>query len=196
MDKKNVVPERLALVGGQGCWNVVDEGGDEVFCISSSLWDVGGLIKTEAAMQAIALKVAARFNDGDLIGREMKFVYPYYGKPDGFPDLTAHSGQVVTVLEVDSVPEDGDTVYCVKFEDGTRGQVRRSELSDVAVGTIHPKTAVFMSQHVGAAGDEFELMTSMNLSPMIQSRVTGKTWSLGWQELVQLAIAAGVNKED
>jgi len=195
MDKKNVVPQRLSLGFWQGGWSLLDEEGMEVVRVSGQLIDGSGrrerfpdgVIKTEDAMQAIALKVAARYNDGDLIGRQMTFV------PGG---VSGVKPQKVTVLEVEDVPVTADTVYCVKFEDGVRGQVCRSELSDVAVGTIHPKTAVFMSQHVGAAGDEFELMTSMNLSPMIQSRVTGKTWSLGWQELVQLAIAAGVNKED
>lgn len=32
------------------------------------------------------------------VGTRRIFTYPDYGTPDGYPELTAHTGQIVTVL--------------------------------------------------------------------------------------------------
>jgi hypothetical protein len=67
-----------------------------------------------------------------LIGKKALFKYPDYGTPDGFPEYTAHSGQVVTIVSVvtkDIEPEDEGRLFKVQAEDGWKGQVWRHELT-------------------------------------------------------------------
>ncbi len=66
------------------------------------------------------------------------FTYPNYGTPDGYPDYTAHSGQIVTIVrelvktvEYDFDPDSNDLMFEVKADDGWTGSVWASELSDV-----------------------------------------------------------------
>jgi hypothetical protein len=60
------------------------------------------------------------------IGNKYKFVYPNYGTPNGYPDYTAHSGQVVTVLP----PHPGmEGLNRVEAADGWQGNVRDDELN-------------------------------------------------------------------
>lgn len=44
-------------------------------------------------------------------------------------------------------------------------------------------------------GVEYELSTSMSGTPLIKSSKTGNTWAIGWEELIGIAIASGINEE-
>lgn len=65
-------------------------------------------------------------------------------------------------------------------------------------GTIHPARSMFLRVAIGTAQADdlsYELTASVGGLPMIQSTKTGKTWSIGWNELIELAIAAGIDEE-
>lgn len=60
-------------------------------------------------------------------GDRRKFMYPYYGTPDGYPEYTAHSGQTVEVLE--ELPREyGEKMFKIKSSDGWEGTSFSSEL--------------------------------------------------------------------
>ena len=64
-------------------------------------------------------------------------------------------------------------------------------------GKIHPKKTLFFRQNVGSAeadGRSYEM--SMNVGgshPIIQSRQTEKWFTLSWQEIIDMAIEAGID---
>lgn len=61
-----------------------------------------------------------------VIGKSYLLVYPDYGTPDGFPEYTAHSGDIVTVIareETESGP-----LFAVRAKDGWIGEVWEEEL--------------------------------------------------------------------
>lgn len=64
--------------------------------------------------------------------RRARFAYPSYGRPDGCPEYTAHSGQVVTVIrrltdaECDS---ECQPMFLVLADDGWEGNVFGDELT-------------------------------------------------------------------
>jgi hypothetical protein len=59
------------------------------------------------------------------------FTYPDYGTPNGFPELTAHSGQTCTIVrelgDDERDPEVG-RMFIVRFPDGTEGTANEDEL--------------------------------------------------------------------
>lgn len=58
------------------------------------------------------------------IGKKVLFTYPDYGTSDSYPEYTAHSGQIVTIVGfADS------RLYKVKAEDGWEGNAVPDELS-------------------------------------------------------------------
>lgn len=61
------------------------------------------------------------------------------------------------------------------------------------------KDALFLSVFVGNAKDqddnEYELLTMANSNPAVRSKKTGITYFLSWQEILTMAIKAGVNNE-
>ena len=59
------------------------------------------------------------------------FTYPNYGTPDGYPQYTAHSGQVVTVLRQLSESESDHEMYEIEASDGWKGHAHRDELSRI-----------------------------------------------------------------
>lgn len=65
-------------------------------------------------------------------------------------------------------------------------------------GTIHPARSMFLRVAIGTAQADdlsYELTTSVGSLPMIRSTKTGKIWLIGWEELIGLAIDAGIDKE-
>lgn len=68
------------------------------------------------------------------------------------------------------------------------------------VGKVYPKGTLFLSIEAGSAANEersYQLLTSGSSGvPMIESKQTGKTWSISWKELLDLAIAAGIDSEE
>ena len=66
-------------------------------------------------------------------------------------------------------------------------------------GKIHPSTTLFMTVHVGEAdrGEfKYDMSTGMSMSPIIRSTLTGKFFTLSWQDVLNLAVAAGIDKEE
>ena len=69
------------------------------------------------------------------------------------------------------------------------------------IGKIHPKKTMFLRNNVGSAdgpgGFSYEMSSNFSdHSPIIQSKKTGKWFVLGWEEIVNLAIDAGIDKPD
>ena len=83
-------------------------------------------------------------------------------------------------IERDSCPADGE-----------------SELNaGLGIGKVYPAKSMFFRNHVGTADDgerKFELATSMNGTPILQSAKTGKWFLLSWQEIIDLAEKAGID---
>jgi hypothetical protein len=66
------------------------------------------------------------------------------------------------------------------------------------IGDVYPD-AFFLRIHAGEAkgedGSEYELsVTAAGHMPLVRSGKTGRCFSIGWQELIRLAIAAGVDE--
>lgn len=70
----------------------------------------------------------------------------------------------------------------------------------MSVGEIHSKKKLFMTVFCGTADDcqghEYELCTGLGGGLFITSKTTKKTWSLGWQEALSLAVEAGIDNEE
>lgn len=68
------------------------------------------------------------------------------------------------------------------------------------IGQVHPKNSLFLRIDCGTASDDeghvYELSTGLGGGLYVKSRVTGRIWSLGWQEAVRLAVEAGIDEED
>ena len=64
------------------------------------------------------------------------------------------------------------------------------------VGKVYPKGTLFLSIEAGSAGNgerSYQLLTSWSSGvPMMESKQTGKAWSISWKELLDFAIAAGI----
>jgi hypothetical protein len=58
------------------------------------------------------------------------------------------------------------------------------------IGTITPKDKYLLRKHVGNAknksGQEYEMILNVGMNPGITSEQTGKTWLIGWEELLIL----------
>lgn len=69
------------------------------------------------------------------------------------------------------------------------------------IGTIHPKTKLFMRESVGNAQDDekgitYELNTNFgNGIPIVRSSKTGKHFTLSWEDIIDLAVKAGIDEE-
>ena len=65
-------------------------------------------------------------------------------------------------------------------------------------GTIHPKKTLLLRMETGTAeagGVKYELTINMgNNTPIVSSSKTGKYFTLSWQDIINLAIDAGINK--
>lgn len=72
-----------------------------------------------------------------------------------------------------------------------------------AIGTLHPCDTDFSLLYVvdayldgGGGGMRYGLnVSSTDSIPAVVSCTTGKTWTVGWDELIALAIAAGIDRE-
>lgn len=62
------------------------------------------------------------------IGGKYRFTYPNYGNPDSYPEYTAHSGQIVTVLRKLEPNKYHEHLYEVQAEDGWKGSVVSDDL--------------------------------------------------------------------
>jgi len=69
------------------------------------------------------------------------------------------------------------------------------------IGTIHPKRTMFLRHAVGNIKDsesnEYEATANVSdMSPIICSKQTGKYFTLNWDDIVRLAIDAGVDEDE
>lgn len=65
-------------------------------------------------------------------------------------------------------------------------------------GTIHPPEALILRQHAGdgvdaPTGNRYSLAVQPGGMPAVQSGQSGRTWTASWDDLVDLAKAAGVD---
>ena len=66
-------------------------------------------------------------------------------------------------------------------------------------GKIIDKSALIMRQSIGSAaldGVDYELSTSMNGSPIIRNEKNGYWFSLSWEDIINMAINKGLDKDD
>ena len=66
----------------------------------------------------------------------------------------------------------------------------------LGIGRVYPKGSMFLRTHVGEADDgkrKYEMATNMNGTPIIESKQTGKWFSLSWQDILNLAEKAGID---
>lgn len=116
-------------------------------------------------------------------------------------ELLDENGQHVTHLP--RMLRDGSGNY----ESYPQGVIRTTEamvnIADTIIlrynagsGSIIDKESLMLCQHVGTATNpelgDFEMIVSMDFSPMIESKKTGKKFRLSWQQILELAIAAGI----
>ncbi len=76
------------------------------------------------------------------IGGKYRFNYPYYGTPNNYPEYTAHSGQVVTILRKLSPEESNNIMYEILAEDGWKGHACNDELRKVPSRLTSPQASV------------------------------------------------------
>lgn len=73
-------------------------------------------------------------------------------------------------------------------------QIQQAENS---LGQLFSKKSMFLRTNCGTAkatdGTVYELTQSVNGSPLVMNKTTGKYWSISWQELIDLAKAAGID---
>jgi hypothetical protein len=67
-------------------------------------------------------------------------------------------------------------------------------------GRLHEKQTMFLRQHVGEAsgpdGKSYEMAVNMGgMTPIIESKQTGKWFTLSWQEILNMAVKAGIDEE-
>lgn len=69
-------------------------------------------------------------------------------------------------------------------------------------GHLYDSMTMFLRMECGVAkdeetGTEYELTTNIGGgSPIIRNKKTGRAWSIGWQELIDMAVEAGINIPD
>ncbi len=69
-------------------------------------------------------------------------------------------------------------------------------------GQIHNSKSLFLREAVGTATDpeakiKYEMTTiNDNRQPMVCSSKTGKYFTLSWEDIVNLAVEAGIDKDD
>lgn len=66
-------------------------------------------------------------------------------------------------------------------------------------GRIYPKGTLFLRTHVGTATSDkakYDMTISMEGSPTVESKQTGKFYALSWTEIITMAVAAGIDKPE
>ncbi|MGO4302217.1 hypothetical protein [Cupriavidus sp. RAF12] len=100
----------------------------------------------------------------------------------------------LTAADVVAARRDGESLMATKRRlQRERGIAPALKVEDL--GEIIPANRLFVSQHIGkaeGAGMHFEMMTSLGGNPMVMCVETGKSFSLGWQDVLALAVARGV----
>lgn len=67
------------------------------------------------------------------------------------------------------------------------------------LGTVHPERAMFLRVHgVDAKNGKLEYECSagaVGMGPIVLSKQTGLSFTLSWEEIIKLAIAAGIDRK-
>jgi len=66
------------------------------------------------------------------------------------------------------------------------------------IGKIYPKHSLFLRNVVGTAESgklKYDMTYLMNGQPMIESKQTGKWFTLEWGQIIDLAVKAGIDKK-
>lgn len=69
----------------------------------------------------------------------------------------------------------------------------------MSIGKIHDKKTMLLRFHVGTAEavkKKYYMALSNATTPIIISEQTGKYFSLGWDEIIDLAIIAGIDEQE
>lgn len=70
----------------------------------------------------------------------------------------------------------------------------------MSAGKLHPRDVMFFREAVGEAtlGEEqYELCTHAgDRTPLVRNKRTGRTWSISWQQLIEMARGAGVDADE
>lgn len=67
------------------------------------------------------------------------------------------------------------------------------------VGKIHPADALFLQMNVGTAdasdGKRYQMSMVNGTTPAVTCLTTRKVFVLGWEDIIKLAIDAGISEE-
>ena len=64
-------------------------------------------------------------------------------------------------------------------------------------GQIHPPRTMLLRIHSGEAQSgklKYEMSVTMEGSPIIESKQTGKWFTLSWQAIIEMAVKAGIDE--
>ncbi len=64
-------------------------------------------------------------------------------------------------------------------------------------GTIHPPRTMFLRVHCGEAKAgklKYEMATHIAGMPIVESKQTGKWFTLTWQDIIEQAVRAGIDE--
>jgi hypothetical protein len=85
----------------------------------------------------------------------------------------------------------------------TCDQISKDQIEDTPPkhGIVHSKDAMLLRMSVGNATDpddpkrEYELSSTMNGEPIVQSKTTVKSYVLNWHSIIHIAVEAGVDQD-
>ena len=83
-----------------------------------------------------------------------------------------------------------------EMNDESRAEGQSRLNGGLGIGKVYPAKSLFFRNHIGTAVDgerKFEMATSMNGTPILQSAKTGKWFLLSWQDIINLAEKAGID---
>ena len=66
----------------------------------------------------------------------------------------------------------------------------------LCVGKVYPPRSMFLRVHCGEATAgklKYEMATLIAGMPIVESKQTGKWFTLSWQEIIDLAVKAGID---
>ncbi|WP_418648852.1 hypothetical protein ACNQFN_11330 [Thauera butanivorans] len=67
------------------------------------------------------------------------------------------------------------------------------------MGKVHPSATLMLWNHAGTAksgGNQYEFGFAMDGTPVVLSESSNRLWTISWRELLDMAIAAGVDLPD
>jgi hypothetical protein len=119
----------------------------------------------------------------DIIGTQQKFTYPNFESPDSYPEYTAHSGQIVTVMDKLAPPEVDEEVniYTIKAEDGWEGQAHLDELTELNL--LETEKLIPINKSISAKGLKRAIELSATIHGHIMQNIPDEVYLLTLQYL-------------